>query len=100
MFKGIKHIFIMVMLFNITIIFSSNIEEEKFYSISGIVSNINNEPLSGVEIYLSQLNKVVKSNHKGKYKISHLRSGTYSLLFFSSNCAFSIRSTGIESLLN
>jgi iron complex outermembrane receptor protein len=72
----------MVMFFNITIIFSSNIEDEKFYSVSGIVSNINNEPLSGVEIYLSQLNKVVKSNHKGKYKISHLKPGTYSLLFF------------------
>lgn len=95
MFKGIKHIFIMVMLFNITIIFSSNIEEEKFYSISGIVSNINNEPLSGVEIYLSQLNKVVKSNHKGKYKISHLRSGTYSLLFFSQDYRQAIKEVEI-----
>ncbi len=60
-----------------------------------MVSNINNETLSGVEIYLSQLNKVVKSNHKGKYKISHLRSGTYSLLFFSQDYRQAIKEVEI-----
>lgn len=53
-------------------------------SISGFVGDsLGKNPLSEVEVYLSKLDKKIKTDQQGKFLFKHLNPGTYELLFFS-----------------
>ncbi|MEM6807536.1 MAG: carboxypeptidase-like regulatory domain-containing protein, partial [Bacteroidota bacterium] len=53
-------------------------------SISGLVEDsLGQNPLPEVEVYLSKLDKKIKTDQEGKFLFKNLNPGTYELLFFS-----------------
>lgn len=81
-----KYIFL-ILLMGFTIVgFAQN-------SISGTIKNQNNEPVSNVEISISDANIQTKSNEKGQFEIKNLPIGKWTLIFKKEN--FEIKSEQI-----
>lgn len=51
--------------------------------LSGTVTNIANQPLKGVNVYLAELHKGTTTNAQGQYQFSNLPNGTIKLSFVS-----------------
>lgn len=69
-----KYIFLIILMGFTAMGFAQN-------SISGIVKNENNEPVSNVEISISDANIQTKSNEKGQFEIKNLPIGKWTLIF-------------------
>ena len=50
------------------------------YTLTGKISNSNNEPISGAEIYLPQLHKGSVSDIDGNYTINKIPKGTHQII--------------------
>lgn len=69
-----KYIFLIILMGFTTMGFAQN-------SISGTIKNQNNEPVSNVEISISDANIQTKSNEKGQFEIKNLPIGKWTLIF-------------------
>lgn len=69
-----KYIFLIILMGFTAMGFAQN-------SISGTVKNENNEPVSNVEISISDANIQTKSNEKGQFEIKNLPIGKWTLIF-------------------
>ncbi len=69
-----KYIFLIILMGFTTMGFAQN-------SISGTIKNENNEPVSNVEISVSDASIQTKSNEKGQFEIKNLPIGKWTLIF-------------------
>ncbi|MEM7087850.1 MAG: TonB-dependent receptor [Bacteroidota bacterium] len=55
------------------------------YSVSGVITNVDNVPLSDIEIYIEELGKSSITNTLGEYQFDLVPSGSYELVAFGFN---------------
>lgn len=84
----LKNLYLLFLCTLITLGFSfSSIQAKHLYSdnirgeVRGIVTDANNQPLPGVNVFFPQLNRGVATNPNGTYSLKNIPSGTYTLTF-------------------